>query len=85
MLTGWRWRRTCGSVIHEHLILVRLLQVGPDLIRRFRRCKIIVWYGVGCDNVDLSAAKQANVMVGHVLHYCPDGVCATCDLNGRYC
>lgn len=55
-------------------ILVRWLKVGPDLIRRFRRCKIIVRYGVGYDNVDLSAATQANIMVGHVPHYCLDEV-----------
>ena len=55
-------------------ILVRWLKIGPDLIRRFRRCKIILRYGVGYDNVDLAAATEANVMVGHSPSYCLDEV-----------
>jgi D-3-phosphoglycerate dehydrogenase / 2-oxoglutarate reductase len=55
-------------------ILVRWLKVGPDLIRRFHRCKIIVRYGVGYDNVDLAAATEAGIMVGHSPSYCLDEV-----------
>jgi len=55
-------------------ILVRWLGIGPDLLQRFRRCKIIVRYGVGYDNVDLAAATESNIMVGHVPHYCLDEV-----------
>jgi len=55
-------------------VLVRWHKIGPDLIRRFRRCKIIVRYGVGYDNVDLAAATEAGVMVRHVPSYCLDEV-----------
>ena len=55
-------------------ILVRWLRVTPALIQRFRRCKIIVRYGVGTDNVDVNAATQANIIVGHVPDYCFDDV-----------
>jgi D-3-phosphoglycerate dehydrogenase len=55
-------------------IIVRWLKMGPDLIRRFRRCKIIVRYGVGYDNVDLAAATEAGIMVGHAPGYCLDEV-----------
>jgi len=55
-------------------ILVRWLRIGPDLIRRFRRCRIIVRYGVGYDNVDLAAATEAKIMVGHSPAYCLDEV-----------
>jgi D-3-phosphoglycerate dehydrogenase len=55
-------------------ILVRWLKMGPDLIQRFRRCKIIVRYGVGYDNVDLAAATEAGIMVGHSPSYCLDEV-----------
>lgn len=55
-------------------ILVRWLKIPPDLIQRFRRCKIIVRYGVGTDNVDVNAATEAGIIVGHVPTYCLDEV-----------
>ena len=55
-------------------ILVRWLQVTPELLQRFRRCKIIVRYGVGYDNVDVEAATQAGIIVGHIPNYCLDEV-----------
>ena len=55
-------------------ILVRWLQITPKLIQRFRRCKIIVRYGVGTDNVDVNAATEAGIIVGHVPTYCLDDV-----------
>ena len=55
-------------------VLVRWHKIGPDLIRRFQRCKIIIRYGVGYDNVDLRAATEAGIMVGHVPTYCLDEV-----------
>ncbi|MEI7728909.1 MAG: C-terminal binding protein [Verrucomicrobiota bacterium] len=55
-------------------ILVRWHKIGPELIRRFRCCKIIVRYGVGYDNVDQSAATEAGIMVGHAPSYCLDEV-----------
>jgi len=55
-------------------ILVRWLKITPDLIKRFRRCQIIIRYGVGTDNVDVNAATAAGIMVGHVPTYCLDEV-----------
>lgn len=55
-------------------ILVRWHKITPELIQRFRRCKIIVRYGVGYDNVDVNAATRANIIVGHIPHYCLDEV-----------
>jgi len=64
-------------------ILVRWLKMGPDLIQRFRRCKIIIRYGVGYDNVDLAAATEAGIMVGHSPSYCVDEVATHARLHGR--
>jgi D-3-phosphoglycerate dehydrogenase len=55
-------------------ILFRRLTVTADMLRRFRRCKIIVRYGVGTDNVDVAAATELGIMVGHVPGYCIDEV-----------
>ncbi len=55
-------------------ILVRWQKITPELIQRFRRCRIIVRYGVGYDNVDVPAATAANIIVGHIPNYCLDEV-----------
>ena len=55
-------------------ILVRWLKITPAHIKRFRRCKIIVRYGVGTDNVDVDAATEAGIIVGHIPSYCLDEV-----------
>ena len=57
-------------------ILVRWWKITPELIQRFRRCKIIVRYGIGADNIDAAAATEAGVIVGHVPTYCLDDVSA---------
>ncbi|MEW6305072.1 MAG: C-terminal binding protein [Verrucomicrobiota bacterium] len=55
-------------------ILFRRLTITRELIRRFRRCKIILRYGVGTDNVDSAAATEAGIIVGHVPGYCIEEV-----------
>jgi D-3-phosphoglycerate dehydrogenase / 2-oxoglutarate reductase len=55
-------------------ILFRRIDVTGEMIRRFRRCKVIVRYGVGTDNVDVKAATEAGIIVGHVPAYCIDEV-----------
>ena len=57
-------------------ILFRRLDMPADLIQTFRRCKIILRYGIGTDNVDLAAATEAGIIVGHVPAYCLDEVSA---------
>ncbi len=55
-------------------ILVRWTRIDADFIARLRRCRIIVRYGVGTDNVDVNAATEAGIIVGHVPHYCTSEV-----------
>jgi D-3-phosphoglycerate dehydrogenase / 2-oxoglutarate reductase len=55
-------------------IMFRRIDVTAEMLRRFRRCKIICRYGVGTDNVDIRAATQAGIIVGHVPLYCVDEV-----------
>ena len=55
-------------------VLCRRLEINSSLIQRLHRCKIIVRYGVGTDNVDLTAATAARIIVGHVPGYCRDEV-----------
>src|SRR5215472_19367694 len=55
-------------------ILCRRLEVSAAMIQEFSRCKILVRYGVGTDNVDVDAATAAGIIVGHVPSYCIDEV-----------
>jgi D-3-phosphoglycerate dehydrogenase len=55
-------------------ILVRWHRITPELIRGFGRCRMIVRYGVGYDNVDVAAATTAGIIVGHIPNYCLDEV-----------
>lgn len=55
-------------------LLVRWVRITPAMIKQLRRCQIIVRYGVGTDNVDVNAATDARIMVGHIPYYCTDEV-----------
>lgn len=57
-------------------IMFRRIDVTAEMIRRFHRCRIICRYGVGTDNVDIRAAIEAGIIVGHVPAYCVDEVSA---------
>lgn len=55
-------------------VMVRRAAVTPAMIARLRRCKILLRYGVGVDNIDLPAATRHGIIVGHVPVYCQDEV-----------
>jgi D-3-phosphoglycerate dehydrogenase / 2-oxoglutarate reductase len=55
-------------------VLCRRIEVPRALLQRFRRCRIIVRYGVGTDNIDVDAATDLKIIVGHVPSYCADEV-----------
>jgi D-3-phosphoglycerate dehydrogenase / 2-oxoglutarate reductase len=55
-------------------ILFRRIDVTREMMAAWPRCKAIVRYGVGTDNVDVEAATEANIIVGHVPSYCVDEV-----------
>lgn len=55
-------------------ILVRWTKVTPEVIRHLKRCRIIVRYGIGYDNVDYASALAAGIIIGHCPTYCVDEV-----------
>ncbi|MBN1241934.1 MAG: C-terminal binding protein [Spirochaetales bacterium] len=57
-------------------VLVNLAPMGATAIAGLRRCKAIVRYGVGLDNVDLEAAAEKNIAVHNVPGYCDEEVAA---------
>jgi D-3-phosphoglycerate dehydrogenase len=55
-------------------VIVRWTKVTPEVIARLKRCRIIVRYGIGYDNVDYASALAAGIMIGHCPTYCVDEV-----------
>jgi D-3-phosphoglycerate dehydrogenase len=55
-------------------VMLRRIQVTAEILARFKRCKIVLRYGVGTDNVDIGAATELGIIVGHVPNYCMDEV-----------
>ena len=50
-------------------LLNTYLPIGSDLIDSLERCRIIARYGIGVDNVDLTKAKGAGIVVTNVPDY----------------
>lgn len=55
-------------------LLVQWSPITATVIAGLARCKIIVRYGIGVDNVDLAAAKTRGIPVCNVPDYCLDEV-----------
>ncbi|MGD0092251.1 MAG: NAD(P)-dependent oxidoreductase, partial [Planctomycetota bacterium] len=55
-------------------VMVRRLEVTRGLIQRFAKCKMLARYGVGTDNIDVAAATDAGMIVGHAPLYATDEV-----------
>ena len=48
---------------YEIIIVRSRTKLTADLIKNATSCKIIARVGVGLDNIDLNAAKEANIRV----------------------
>ncbi|HEY3333009.1 MAG TPA: C-terminal binding protein [Capsulimonadaceae bacterium] len=55
-------------------LLVQWATIDRSVIERLSKCKVIVRYGIGVDNVDLVAAKEHGIPVCNVPDYCIDEV-----------
>jgi len=55
-------------------LIVQFAPVTAEVIHNLSRCKVIVRYGIGLDNVDLAAAKAKGIPVCNVPDYCIDEV-----------
>ena len=55
-------------------VITQFAPVNADVIECMQRCTIIVRYGIGVDNVDLSAAERKGIPVCNVPDYCIDEV-----------
>ncbi len=62
------------SVVDADVVLVRESPVTADVIGAMTRCKAVIRYGIGVDNIDQNAARARGVMVANVPDYGTDEV-----------
>ncbi|GAG60509.1 unnamed protein product [marine sediment metagenome] len=55
-------------------LLVSYVPIGKKVIKNLHKCKVIVKYSVGLDNIDLKAATQKKIYVVNVPRYCVEEV-----------
>ena len=55
-------------------LLVSYVPIGKKVIENLHKCKVIVKYSVGLDNIDLEAATQKKIYVANIPRYCVEEV-----------
>lgn len=55
-------------------LLVSYVPIGKKIIENLHKCKVIVKYAVGVDNIDLEAATLKKIFVVNVPRYCVEEV-----------
>jgi D-3-phosphoglycerate dehydrogenase len=55
-------------------LLVQWAPITERVLEGLTRCKVVIRYGIGVDNVDLAAAQRAGIAVVNVPDYCVDEV-----------
>ncbi len=62
------------AVRYADAVMVRETPINADAIRAMEKCKVIVRYGVGVDNIDWIAAREKRIYVANVPDYGSDEV-----------
>jgi D-3-phosphoglycerate dehydrogenase len=65
-------RALCAGA--DGILLGARMRFDAELLSGLDRCRVIVRYGVGVDNVDLAAAAAAGIWVAFVPDYCTEEV-----------
>ena len=66
--------QTAALVADADAVLTQFAQITPAVISVMRKCRVIVRYGIGVDNVNLDAARAQGIPVSNVPDYCIDEV-----------
>lgn len=63
-----------AHVEHADALLVQFAAIDASVLAAMERCRVVVRYGIGVDNVDLVAARDAGIPVSNVPDYALDEV-----------
>jgi D-3-phosphoglycerate dehydrogenase len=55
-------------------IITQFVLITRNIIKELTKCKIIVRYAIGVDNIDVAAATEYRIMVANVPEYCTEEV-----------
>jgi D-3-phosphoglycerate dehydrogenase len=62
------------AVVDADVVLVRESPVSASVVAAMQRCRAIIRYGIGVDNIDQAAARERRIMVANVPDYGTDEV-----------
>jgi D-3-phosphoglycerate dehydrogenase / 2-oxoglutarate reductase len=65
-----------NAVRDADALLNTYFPLGAEVIEQLGRCQIVARYGIGVDNVDLTAASRKGIAVTNVPDYCVEEVAA---------
>jgi D-3-phosphoglycerate dehydrogenase len=63
-----------ANIREADVVLVAAAQITRRVLDNLPRCRCVVRYGIGLDNVDLKAATDHSIVVAHVLDFCTEEV-----------
>jgi D-3-phosphoglycerate dehydrogenase len=67
-------RKLIALVKDADYVITQFAPVSSEVIAAMQRCRLIVRYGIGVDNVDLAAAAARKIPVCNVPDFCTDEV-----------
>jgi D-3-phosphoglycerate dehydrogenase / 2-oxoglutarate reductase len=67
-------QKLIAMVTDADFVITQFSPIAAPVIDAMRKCKVIVRYGIGVDNVDLKAAAAKQIPVCNVPDYCIDEV-----------
>jgi D-3-phosphoglycerate dehydrogenase len=63
-----------ANVRDADVVLVVGVQITRRVLESLPRCRCVVRYGIGLDNVDVEAATDEGIVMAHVLDFCTEEV-----------
>ena len=77
-IAAWKEKKAASElpelVADADAVITQFAPVNAEVIATMRNARVIVRYGIGVDNVDLSAARARGIPVCNVPDYCIDEV-----------
>ena len=63
------------SVISDaDVIVVNMVPMDREILKRLKKCKLIIRHGIGYDNVDVSACTEFGITLANIPDYCVEEV-----------
>ncbi len=67
-------KKLIENVRDADAILVAGTPIDREVLEGLDKCKVVVRYGVGVDNIDLTAATERGIVVAHIPDFCTEEV-----------